>query len=70
VTSPVMAQVGEAGPEVVIPLDRFERQYGSGSGDVYLTVNGALDAEGTARTILRVLRDAERRSGDRLTVGG
>jgi hypothetical protein len=68
VTSPVLAQVGEAGAEVVIPLDRFERQYGSGAGDVFVTVNGALDAEGTARTILRVLRDAERRSGDRLGV--
>jgi len=61
VMSPTLGLVGEAGPEVVIPLDRFER--GMGSGDIYITVNGALDAEGVARQIERVLRDSRRRTG-------
>ncbi len=64
VTSPMLGLVGEAGPEAIIPLDRA-----GGIGTTYnISVNGALDAEGTARTILRVLRDAERRSGERLGV--
>jgi len=61
VMSPTLGMVGEAGPEMVIPLDRFER--GMGSGDIYITVNGALDAEGVARQIERVLRDSRRRTG-------
>jgi hypothetical protein len=40
---------------------------GRGGGNIVINVSGALDAEGTARTILRVLRDAERRTGERLT---
>jgi TP901 family phage tail tape measure protein len=34
-----------------------------GGGDIYITVNGALDAEGVARQIERVLRDSQRRTG-------
>ena len=34
-----------------------------GGGDIYITVNGALDAEGVARQIERVLRDSRRRTG-------
>jgi hypothetical protein len=65
VTSPTFAMIGEAGPELVIPLDRL----GGMGGDTYvINVSGALDAEGTARTILRTLRDAERRTGERLNV--
>ena len=41
---------------------------GRGAAPINITVNGALDAEGTARTILRTLRDAERRTGERLTL--
>lgn len=63
VTSPTLAMIGEAGPEAVIPLGR-----GGMGGTINITVNGALDAEGTARTILRTLRDAERRTGERLAV--
>jgi hypothetical protein len=37
-----------------------------GGAAVNITVNGALDAEGTARQVLRVLQDAERRTGVRL----
>jgi hypothetical protein len=39
---------------------------GRSQAPISITVNGALDAEGTARTILRVLQDAERRTGVRL----
>jgi hypothetical protein len=35
---------------------------------IVVNVQGAIDPEGTARTILRTLRDADRRSGDRLRV--
>jgi TP901 family phage tail tape measure protein len=62
VMSPTLGLVGEAGPEVVIPLDRFER--GMGGGDTYvINVSGALDSEGVARQIERVLRDSRRRTG-------
>jgi hypothetical protein len=61
-----MGLVGEAGPEVIIPLDRFEKTYGSGGSNIVINVTGAIDPEGTARTILRVLDDAQRRSGVRL----
>lgn len=64
VTSPVLGMVGEAGPEAIIPLDRFD---GLGGGNHYvINVSGAIDSEATARQILRLLRDAERRTGDRL----
>ncbi len=59
-----LALIGEGGPEAVIPLDRLD---GTGA-PIVINVTGAIDPEGTARTILRVLRDAERRTGDRLTV--
>lgn len=65
VTRPTFpALIGEAGPEAVIPLDRL----GSMGTTINLTVNGALDAEGTARTIIRVLEDAQRRTGARLVL--
>jgi TP901 family phage tail tape measure protein len=61
-----LAIIGEAGPEAVVPLDRLG---GVGGGATYvINVSGAIDSEGTARTILRVLRDAERRTGERLSL--
>jgi TP901 family phage tail tape measure protein len=56
-----LALIGEGGPEAVIPLDRMGS--GMGGGDIYITVNGALDSEGVARQIERVLRDSRRRTG-------
>lgn len=45
-----------------LPMDPF-------AGDrIVVNVEGAIDPENTARTILRTLRDAERRTGDRLRV--
>jgi hypothetical protein len=61
VSSPTLGLVGEAGPEVVMPLDRFEREYGGGT--TVINVTGALDAEGVARQIERILRDSQRRTG-------
>jgi TP901 family phage tail tape measure protein len=40
----------------------------SGAAPIVINVTGAIDPEGTARTILRTLRDAERRTGERLVV--
>jgi hypothetical protein len=51
VTGPTNALVGEAGPEVVIPLDRFERMMdmnGSGQGktlNYYAAPNQSIDSE-------------------------
>jgi hypothetical protein len=51
VTGPTNALVGEAGPEVVIPLDRFERMMGmNGSGqgktlNYYAAPNQSIDSE-------------------------
>jgi hypothetical protein len=60
VTSPVLGLVGEAGPEAIIPLDRMEKL----GGDTYvINVSGALDSEGVARQIERILRDSRRRTG-------
>jgi TP901 family phage tail tape measure protein len=59
VRSATLAMIGEAGPEAVVPLDRM-----GGMGDTYvINVTGALDAEGVARQIERVLRDSRRRTG-------
>jgi hypothetical protein len=48
-------------------LNRLDEMGGSGGDTFVINVSGALDAESTARTILRVLEDAQRRSGVRLT---
>jgi TP901 family phage tail tape measure protein len=62
VRSATLALIGEGGPEAVIPLDRLDRA--GGGGDTYvINVTGALDAEGVARQIERVLRDSRRRTG-------
>ena len=54
VTSPTLAMIGEAGPEAVIPLNKA-----GGMGNTYnITVNGAIDAEGTARSIVNVLNNS------------
>jgi hypothetical protein len=50
VTGPTNALIGEAGPELVIPLDRFERMVGMDGGqgqtvNYYAAPNKSLDAE-------------------------
>lgn len=59
--------VGEKGPELftpgssgnIIPNNRL----GGGGGSINITVNGALDAEGTARQIVDILNRATARGG-------
>jgi TP901 family phage tail tape measure protein len=63
VRSATLAMIGEAGPEAVIPLDRAG---GMGGTSIVVNVSGAVDPEGTARQIRRILQDAERRSGVRV----
>jgi len=54
VTSPTLAMIGEAGPEAVIPLNKSAMM-----GNTFnITVNGAIDAEGTARTIVNTLNNS------------
>lgn len=54
VTKPTLAMIGEAGAEAVIPLNKA----GSMGNTYNITVNGAVDAEGTARTIVNVLNNS------------
>jgi TP901 family phage tail tape measure protein len=58
VTSPTLGLVGEAGPEVVVPLDRLDRM-----GGVTINVNGALDPVAVARQIREILNDSGSRLG-------
>jgi TP901 family phage tail tape measure protein len=62
VTRQTMAIIGEAGPEAVIPLNRLE-DFGGGGDRIVINVTGALDPEGVARQIERILRDSQRRTG-------
>ena len=65
VTRPTLAMVGEGGePEAVIPLSKM----GQMGGGVNITINGALDPEGVARQIRRILEDSGRRTGATLQV--
>lgn len=62
------AIVGEAGPEVVMPLDRFERAIGLGSGsgnNFSITVNAGMGADGRniGQLIVDEIKKFERQSG-------
>jgi phage-related protein len=54
VNSPTLAMIGEAGPEAVIPLNKA----GAMGNTFNITVNGALDSEGTARSIVNLLNNS------------
>jgi hypothetical protein len=54
VTSPTLAMIGEAGPEAVVPLNKA----GGMGNTINLTVNGAIDPEGTARAIINILNNS------------
>jgi len=60
--------VGERGPELFVPTGsgRVVANDRMGGGAVNIYVQGAIDAEGTARQIRQILQDAERRTGVRL----
>ena len=60
--------VGERGPELFTPntsgmITPNNRLGGSGANVFNITVNGAIDAEGTARTIIDVLNRSAARGG-------
>lgn len=61
VTGPTTALIGEAGPEVVIPLDRFERMMGDNVGggqpiNYYAAPNKSFDAEQELRLAMQRVR--------------
>jgi len=56
--------VGERGPELFVPGNSgtiIPNGVGGGGTTINLTVNGAIDAEGTARTIINVLNNSAAR---------
>jgi hypothetical protein len=57
VDRPTLAMIGEAGPEAVVPLNKS----GLMGNTINLTVNGAIDPEGTARAIINVLNNSSYR---------
>jgi len=60
VTSPTLALIGEAGPEAVVPLDRY-----NGGGGMNITVNAGLvsSPDQVGQQIIEAIQKAQRRSG-------
>lgn len=66
VTGPTPALVGEAGPEAIIPLDRFDDVVGKrGGANVNIIVNAGMGTDGAAvgEQIVNAIRKYERTSG-------
>jgi hypothetical protein len=66
VTGPTPALVGEAGPEAIIPLDRFDDVVGKrGGATVNIVVNAGMgtDGAGVGEQIVNAIRRYERTSG-------
>jgi hypothetical protein len=66
VTGPTPALVGEAGPEAIIPLDRFDDVVGKrGGANVNIIVNAGMGTDGAAvgEQIVNAIRRYERTSG-------
>jgi phage-related minor tail protein len=66
VTGPTPALVGEAGPEAIIPLDRFDDVVGKrGGANVNIVVNAGMGTDGAAvgEQIVNAIRRYERTSG-------
>lgn len=61
-TGKMVAMIGEAGPEAVIPLDRLDGLTGGSGGgtNVYITVQGALDPNAVARQIDQIMTQYNR----------
>jgi SLT domain-containing protein len=66
VNKPTLALIGEAGPEAVVPLTG---KNAPGGQVINITVNGAIDAEGTARQIANVLRQSASTAGNYANLG-
>jgi phage-related minor tail protein len=62
VRSPTLALIGEAGPEAVVPLDRF---HGGGGSTFNITVNAGLGTDGrqVGTQIVSALKQWERSNG-------
>ena len=60
VTKPTLALIGEAGAEAVIPLNK---RNGGVGGNMIFNITGAIDPEGTARQIQRILDRSSQRAG-------
>lgn len=66
VTRPISnALVGEAGPEAIIPLDRFDDVVGKRGGNITINVNAGMGTDGAAvgEQIVNAIRKYERTSG-------
>jgi hypothetical protein len=66
VTGPTLGLVGEAGPEAIIPLDRFDDVVGKrGGGNITINVNAGMGTDGAAvgEQIVNAIRRYERTSG-------
>lgn len=65
VTKPMVSQIGEAGPEAVIPLDRLGAMTGGGTTVINLTVNAGMGADGktVGDAIVNELKRWTRRNG-------
>lgn len=61
VNSPTMALIGEAGPEVVVPLDRFEQMVGLGDGGNKTVVYNAAPNQSltSEQALFRAMKRAE-----------
>jgi phage-related protein len=65
VTGPTPALVGEAGPEAIIPLSKFDDVVGKRGGNITINVNAGMGADGAAvgEQVVNAIRKYERTSG-------
>ena len=65
VTAPTLGLVGEAGPEAIIPLDRFQQVVGSTGANVVINITAGLGTDGAAlgEQVVNAIRRYERTSG-------
>lgn len=65
VTAPTLGLVGEAGPEAIIPLDRFQQVVGGSGANVTININAGLGTDGAAlgEQVVNAIRRYERSSG-------
>lgn len=61
VTGPTLGLVGEAGPEMIVPLDRVGEMFGGGAGTIIVPVQ--IDGREIARATVDHVPDALRRRG-------
>ena len=72
VTSPMIGLVGEAGPELIVPLDRVPQMQGGGGGlTVLVNVQGSVTSERDLAVALtdHIAQNIRRRGGDTSVLG-